>query len=715
MKKIILTLLILLLIPLVSAEYITKGVTRANLYDVDGTGGWLGNDGVQWTRAESITSPALVADLDQDGTNEIIIMQNNTLVLYNYTTGMGLVQKDSYNIGTNLYYTGIYFYQTPAIIDIDATTGTDYKIILHNFTHMLTVQYDGTITLNQSATVGLATGTGSNINRYPVIKCAPANFVKNNNITCFTPSRNTGGKSCIIAYDIDANTVQTDCHTNSPNNDILHHNTHVADGDGDGYVEVYYSYYDAANDNYDIFECELNITGGIVQTKIFTHTTPDAITDIIVNNIEPDSGLEITWGYTDDGKNWDAYTIDASDAGIVENSYCTAVTCPEGERASTNLVVAENTEYCDYTDDVFYYVRNAQYDQLGAQDENEDVVHCISQYAGSGTQQTIVPNTVNFTKEFFIHAVNLYGANGILTSLFGVSGSTKMSTPDMTEGFSIPVDYQKSGSLDIIGSVFYTRLIYYDDNYANSNYVIEKLVTGAGNPLCEGYQYTYTLTLSDAESDAGSCYAQETYVNGTVITNFTNVSINPFSPTLLNYYYADTTGNFILTFYCKDQYHTNYNSIQTPVVVSNDTQNCYLPNEGIISIVPVIPDSCNVDNDCPEGYFCDGGSCVSVDETFILNWNTAMGDVGLRSPIMKGIVWLICMMVVAGGVAYGGISQHADGKVISIMVLISVVGMMCIGWYIDMITVVPLVMFGLLMAAVVGFKVFNGSNDVGGM
>jgi len=73
------------------------------------------------------------------------------------------------------------------------------------------------------------------------------------------------------------------------------------------------------------------------------------------------------------------------------------------------------------------------------------------------------------------------------------------------------------------------------------------------------------------------------------------------------------------------------------------------------------------------------------------------------------------IMVVVGAVALWGAQSNMSGNSISVMILVFLTSMLILGWYMDMISGVPLVMFSLLLAAVIGFKVFsNSANAAGG-
>jgi len=276
------------------------------------------------------------------------------------------------------------------------------------------------------------------------------------------------------------------------------------------------------------------------------------------------------------------------------------------------MVIADDTTYCDEAGDVYYYIRNHKESDPGS---NIDTVFCVGQYAGAGYKETEVVNTVNFTGLPLIHQASLYGTTGLITSKFGIQEGTKQALPVMNdETVIIPVDYRKSGSLDLLG-LSASGIRYYDDNYINSQYEFIGY-TNPVNPVCQNYVYTLKRTVQDDEKDGGSCYSEEFYVNGTSMGVFDNVSISETmiesgSANLEFNYYADVTGNYVLKTYCKDQYHTSYITNQFNILVSN-ASDCNDPDVIPIPVVIILDNETieNADFDAAtESLWCGLGLC----------------------------------------------------------------------------------------------------------
>ena len=110
---------------------------------------------------------------------------------------------------------------------------------------------------------------------------------------------------------------------------------------------------------YKIFLGQVNGTGNLSASTIYSATHNYRTTTPIISNIDGDTTSEITFMTSSDGVNWDAKTIDHT-GGTVQASYCTALTCPEGENIATNMFLCHDETYCNYVSkDVCGYVKNS--------------------------------------------------------------------------------------------------------------------------------------------------------------------------------------------------------------------------------------------------------------------------------------------------------------------------------------------------------------------
>lgn len=669
-------------------QYQTWGVTRDNTYAQDGTGVWTAGAGAKYSTSMRAHSYPLIDDIDNDGTNEIIIMYNNLVRIYEYVTGTGLTIDVSFEIGESVNNGVDNFYQTPGLYDYD---DDDFiEIITHNITHAYIYEWNGThVTQEKNISTGYGVGSGNEYAKYPVWKCAPANQWEGaNQDVCVIEFRNRTGsqaEQCIMAYGLDYNETGLACVAQA-NTDASRHNLHLADLDSDGELEAMFRYYDAANDVIKVYKAEIDSSGTSVElTLLETHDlgASGLFTDIIVNNLDGtlSNGMEITWGYTSDGTNWDAYTIDKTGT-VLEDSYCSVLTCPEGEKASVNLVEADDTTYCEFTGDVYYYVRNAANNDPGV---NTDTIHCISLYAGSDTQETTVSNVQNFSEEFFIHQVDLYGSTGILTSLFGVQGGTKQAYPIIdTLQYLSPVDYQMSGTLDIIGIDFGADFIYYDDAYTNQNAEITSIYWDTGNPVCLNEIVTFTVGVDDIEGNEGNCFIDEQYGNGTSVATHANTTFNYVPQDLSMNYYADGLGTFILEFNCKDQYHDVFDERIYTIVVSNST-------------------GCNYKGQGGSGTDYESDESAEESDAFEASVDSVFSDIGITSSVGKSMFWIVVMICIGFLLLSHVGSMSGAPYILGFVELL----MLVLGWVLGMVGTVVLVIVGLMLALLLAMMFFG--------
>lgn len=553
-------------------QYLTAGVSRDNTYQQDGTGVWAGRTPVTYTRSASMNSYfPVIGDVDEDGTPEIISIENNLLYVLNFTPGIGLVAEQSITHGDTILNTDRY-YPTPYIFF--ANSSTNPYIISTNITHILAYRYQaGTIYLNKSVPTRLNISADANQGFvYPVIKCAPYSQWNTSHNLCVFPITNRSASTgfiTIIWYDLDTNTLFIGNTSGLSNTDATFRSTHLYDGDGDGYLEAYFSMRDGGNGDLYVYKAEPQTR----QISVLTtqNAAPGSLyTDIIVNKLDGVTPM-ITWGYTTDLTNFDAYTVNANTGALVDASYCTVLTCPEGNRMSSNMFSPSDTTYADYTSDVCYYVRNTNKNDPGV---NIDTVHCISRFAGAGTTETTISNTVDMNP-VFVHDVDITGVTGLLLPDFVVQGGTKETNPVLIGAdFCVPVDAQGNGGLDIICRNT-THTFYNDDAYTNQNVLISSIAPDTGNSICTGETLTTTISISDEENDAGNCLIRVTYANGTIYgtQNYSNTTFTGGQPTIDLFFTATTSTilNLIHTYSCRDQYHDGYTTRAYAVTYSNET------------------------------------------------------------------------------------------------------------------------------------------------
>ena len=681
MKKLfIIPLLIILILPFVTADlelYLTTGVTRDSSYQQDGSGVWAGRTAVEYTRAGDYRAGGVVYDVDNDGDNEIIVYDHTSNALQILTqNSSGLILEHSEDIGVCTYETngGDPFYQTVGLLDYDNDNLTE--IIATNRTHGLIYEWNTThLTLENSQVNDISFPADSLYfdSLYPVIKCSPANSNTNNRDTCFFPFSGTGAITIAVSYDLDNNYIETSTLSSLSNSDSSRRNTHVVDYDGDGYNEFLFSMFDPANGDTYIYATELDGTSNISNSLIYTLAIGNnlPVTDIIVNNMDAvvSNGLEITLMYSD-GTNWYGRTVDKTGT-VLENDYCNVLTCPEGENSADNLFVCGDSTYCDFPDhDVCGYVSNDNNNDPGV---NTDTIICFSLYAGAGFEETEVTQPINFTSsDPQVFYAEMTGVAGVLTSNWLIQGSTVESVDLSGEDIVIPVDYQQSGGLDIIGFSD-TLLTYYDDAYTNAQVEITGYEVNPANPVCQGTSLTYTVTLSDTESDVGYCEFKEYYANNTLVEVFDNKTFTESGwvsgeQTVQGVYNPDEIASRKLVVSCTDQYNTDSAreeySYVVNVVNSSSTCNNYGDAVAEESFESTVVDEQNDDFD------------DKIDDAF--------ADIGLEGSKAKAFFWVFLMLGLAVLLGFK-LAQTGMGSATPMVIAFAEIIMLVIGWVLGMI------------------------------
>ena len=678
-------------------QYLYPGVDRAGLYQQGGHGVWDGRTGVPYTRPGNYyyQTPFVqnIYDVDDDDQNEIVIMTTTPSVqILNFTKGVGVLLEAEHNLEGAISNNGRAFYQTPALIDYDDDnvteivyvhqtpgTGLNASIISWNETS-ITVEHNYQISTDTSS------WTGTIITPYPSVICAPGSMMMSGNDTCGILIQDSDQYSSLIVFQPSNGKYTRHNITNMTSGYQVAKSSllRVVDIDSDGYGEFVTNYRltsgTPSSNNIFVFDVLVNNTVSsrcLYRHKLSGGLSSTFIGNIIVSNLDGTltNGMEVSWPWSD-GTNWYARTVD-NDGNVKESQYETVLSAPEGT-ARSNLAAASNTEFCDYTNDVYYMVHDNA--------NNVTVIECISLYNGVGTKQTVYDDSTAWVNPTIIHDVDLYNTgSGILTPYYGIKDGEKQDLHPSLLGrdeIIVPVDYEISGTLDLIG-INNTRIIYYDDAYNNQNAELISIDVDTGNPVCEDELIKVTAGFTDNESDYVNCYMQETYANHTVIQNYTIIGSN--SPGSLSFnHLADMTGTFLLKIYCKDQYHTVYDSYTYTLTVSNDTQTCN----------PVGQNPFSDEQQSQEELQAQAEFDDAVDEL-------SCGLFHMCSRTAKGIFWLIIMIVVLGaaivalgkaGVSGVGIIGSTSGLGVILVLL---------GWLLGFLTAVPVVIMGLFMALVI--------------
>lgn len=679
MKKLLLifTLTLLLIIPLIHAqtEYVSGGVTRDASYQQDGTGVWSGRTGVTYSRTGDYQGGGIVFDVDDDTQNEIIVydhISNELQILRQNTTGLTLEHSEPITGNVGLHD----FYQTVGILDYDSDGFTE--IIVYDGTNFSVYEWNTThFTLEQTQDDNITRVGGTHdVSLFPVIRCSPSGTWIDNKNRCMVYFASDGNwHGAMIQYNLDDNIVQAkDSPQTQP--DTTMYST-LVDLDSDGSNDYLTGAWQQGRYFY-IYKGSIDSTGNLTTTLFATYdygsTGKPSPESFIVNNMDGvvGNGLELTLVYGDN-TNWYGITYNGKTGVTVEGSYCSIISCAEGEIKSNNLFLCDSSTYCDYSGSDVCFVAHSKTDSPS----DTTTVQCFSLYAGVGFEKTFIDDpTIPTASPYIVHDVKLTGSQGFLGEQVFV-GSNKQSLPSLDGGIIIPVDYQLSGSLDMIGFKS-TGLTYYDDAYINRNVQIIQHTAQTGNPVCEGTPVRNTLTLSDNESNIGYCHVQEQYVNGTQKSIESNITY--YLPSTELIYTADEVGSFYLNFRCRDQFNTAYSEHKYTISVSNDTTVCNLFDEN------------------PTTTILETSEELEDENLLIEQSNELMGMFGLKTRLAKTLIVLIALMIIVVSTAILMASQGVDGIAITVIEGFLIITVMSIAFYLGWMSVIPIVMLGLFFA-----------------
>jgi len=691
----ILLLLSILAIPLTVADaeqYLTLGNTRTNAYYENTEGIWDTQTPIQYPRTYNKiqTYTPLVADVDNDTQQEIIIIADDNLIILNFTRGTGLIEESSITHGNTSLQTRDYQI-TPYIIDYDSD---DYnEIITFNWTHFITIGYNGTAyNIDQTQTTGLGTIPPSlPTNTKPVIKCAPGNNWATNNATCivFINNRTVTSDLVSCAYDINANTVTCKKVLSAPNQDLAFHNTHLADTDGNGYVEAYIAYKDAPNGDQEVWVTELSSAFTLTNSQVYDHALASnrQFNDISIIDIDANAGngLEIVW-YYQSGAQPDYEAIAITRTGtLIDNSFF--LNNPEGDLLSANTFQVESN-----VRSVFTYLTAVQSPGACAyitDHTNDDKIVCVSRYTGSGSVINTVTNANNHTTSPLVHTADLTSNDGIsvLTPLSLVDSVVYMNI--VGADTIIPVDAEKTGLSDLI-SLSTSTIKYYDDAYTNLNTDITRRVIDPKSPMCQYETATITLTVYDKEGDTGTCLLEEYYQNGTLVSSPSNATfqfLNDANSTSVNlYYYGDVVGTRTLKVRCKDQYHSSYDSESKVYSISNNTDVCNLPGGDVDDT-----EFQTSTDDLEDSEFDD-----DVDEL--------LDGLGIASKSARNIIAIIAVFLIA-------ILVFVKSNSIMLAVC-SIPATLIVAFLLGLVSIFPLVVLILFSVAVLTYLFMTGRGEV---
>lgn len=245
----------------------------------------------------------------------------------------------------------------------------------------------------------------------------------------------------------------------------------------------------------------------------------------------------------------------------------------------------------------------------------------------------------------------------------------------------VSVDINNDGRDDII-ELGQNGLVYWSDGFTDHQVAISKITQNPASPICTNTTLTFQGFLIDDENDAGNCTYDYYYINNTLKEQH-NVSFSHGQSSVIQQMTNNVSGIYYLTLTCQDD-----TSVEDPVsltvnnvmVIDSNTAgtNCYDWNEKVVDVTPE-PDPIEVnetiDNtelqDDARGFFC---------ETF-----------DLCGPYARNIIAIILSFLI-GLIVYiktdKSMPMALSGKLCASMVL----------YYLGLMSILPLIIIVLVVA-----------------
>lgn len=610
----------------------------------------------------------LVADLDDDGTNEIIMITDaNIMYTQHYSSG-AFTNINSYDVGTQDHYNQENHY-TPCVVG--------NQIVMVNATHAFVLNSD--LTLNQSVAIpytNTSTPAFATYSRYFSIKCGSTGMPGGFSYAFFEFGDHAEAVTfyhTYALYDLTHNSIITRNYSTPVflgNANLYGTSPYMQDIDNDGLVEAVSTIHNLASGIMDIIR--IDIASNISMTTSLIYQVDRAnnyyISEPAIGNFDnvASNGQELFVLYRESATVYDGMML--SDTGtVLKSQYETVGGIADVDLSTPNLNLINNDKLSGSSDTacaIIYYssaITNLVcfYGQALTYTTNEVAL---------GTNYT--PSNNGFNARITSPAYITSGA--LLTNEF----TFKYALPNMN--YMYWVDYKNNGGYDVIASNI-TTFFYLDSTHANNAPSITSFDFGTGSPSCVNIIQEYEVTATDPELNNLSCWITYTYSNDSVIYNSTAKSINSgVQATFL--YGLNETGTFKAKAYCRDDYGGSDTETRVQVV-SNSSCN----NQG--------------ENPSEQSYVTTAEATADAD--FQSDVNQLIEGVGVNSTKGKAFLALIICLIAA-------ISVFAFTKnVIMSAVTLPVTMLMC--YFLGLTGIFPLVVLILICAAMITYGILKPS------
>lgn len=625
---ILITLFLLLPSALALGEYYAPGTQTYNLEGLWSTNIQEGTEGITANQAlvtfnGSWTSP-LVGDLDNDGLNEIVVIDGSNVELYQNKTLEGLAGQPAED---PVQHAILFDIDGDDTLEVLTVGGDKYSIF----------DYNGTaLTLTNNYTI--LNSTGADSYQY-MIGCGTTE-------RCIIVNARTKGgvPSTESIYAMRANSSgvynSTTLKTSQNNGDYTLPKIRAVsyenmDGSGNqfvfssydgGFLDVCYWYVSMTDNSVteDFQKC-------ISASQIFGDTGRDDFTSPLVGEFSPtDSGREVVMAYQADSAQEFEMILYASNGVEIDDypdlTFTQGTIISNPVRANVFDGTSGNRDFCV----LGYWTQNDELKLLcGSAVADEDE----AEFDYDGTAYDL--SETDFYPINLLHAVQIDDSlqngidthefltpYGIFSIDFGVLDDTLEAEgliTDFQNGIAIPTDAEQTGYFDILYRTE-SALIYFDDGFTNTQTSIRSSSL-TPTPLCTGRVYTLTITVQDIDGDTSTCWVEIEDEGAVSLQNLTNKT----GTSTIAFYYTPTTtsGLEFGTIYCTDSISPAPDTAVFSREISNNTAICNDPS--------VDPEEINYEADDEEQ------NQQEVEEAI----DDVLDDANLNYPGAKLIIGLI--------------------------------------------------------------------------
>lgn len=252
----------------------------------------------------------------------------------------------------------------------------------------------------------------------------------------------------------------------------------------------------------------------------------------------------------------------------------------------------------------------------------------------------------------------------------------------------VSVDVNGDGRDDII-ELGANGLVYWSDGFTDHQVEITKITQNPASPICTNTTLTFQTFLTDGENDAGNCTYNYYYINSTLKETY-NVSFTHGQSSVIQQITNTAAGIYSLTVTCQDDTSledADVATINNIMVIDSDSTgaNCYDWNEATSETIT------NTTEAAAESV---------ANEEFKDDVTGLFEGLGVASTTAKNIISIIIMLIV--GIAVFVYTQNIA------LALTTKVSVMLILFYLGMLSIFPFIVIIIVAVAAIVWSLMKG-------